>query len=50
MQRATGAIQVGPRGNTELEVGDRLIVLGEEAELESIRPTANRADGGSEAT
>ena len=38
VQRATGAIQVGPRGSTELEVGDRLIVLGEEAELEAIRP------------
>ncbi len=38
VQRASGAIQVGPRGNTELEVGDRLIVMGEEAELEAIRP------------
>ncbi|MEE8386681.1 MAG: potassium channel protein, partial [Dehalococcoidia bacterium] len=27
VQRATGAIQVGPRGDTALEVGDRLIVL-----------------------
>ncbi len=38
VQRASGTIQVGPRGSTELEVGDRLIVLGEEAELETIRP------------
>ena len=38
VQRATGAIQVGPRGTTSLEVGDRLIVLGDEAELEAIRP------------
>ncbi len=38
VQRATGAIQVGPRGNTALEVGDRLIVLGDETELEAIRP------------
>ena len=38
VQRATGTIQVGPRGSTELEVGDRLIVLGDEAELEAIRP------------
>ena len=38
VQRATGTIQVGPRGNTLLEVGDRLIVLGEEEELETIRP------------
>jgi len=43
VQRATGAIQVGPRGDTALEVGDRLIVLGEEAELEAIRPARNRA-------
>jgi len=38
VQRATGAIQVGPRGTTSLEVGDRLIVLGDETELEAIRP------------
>ncbi len=43
VQRATGAIQVGPRGDTPLEVGDRLIVLGEEAELEAIRPVGDRA-------
>jgi len=43
VQRATGAIQVGPRGDTRLKVGDRLIVLGEEAELEAIRPAGNRA-------
>jgi voltage-gated potassium channel len=44
VQRATGAIQVGPSGDTALEVGDRLIVLGEEGELESIRPARNSAD------
>jgi voltage-gated potassium channel len=38
VQRATGAIQVGPRASTHLDLGDRLIVLGEEAELEAIRP------------
>ncbi len=38
VQRATGAIQVGPHSDTPLQVGDRLIVLGEEAELEAIRP------------
>ena len=38
VQRASGAIQVGPHSNTPLEVGDRLIVLGDEAELEAIRP------------
>jgi voltage-gated potassium channel len=43
VRRATGAIQVGPRGNTLLDAGDRLIVLGEEAELEAIRPARNRA-------
>ena len=42
VQGASGAIQVGPRGNTVLEAGDRLIVLGEEAELEAIRPSAGR--------
>jgi voltage-gated potassium channel len=43
VRRATGAIQVGPRGDTLLEAGDRLIVLGKEAELEAIRPARNRA-------
>ncbi len=43
VQRASGEIQVGPRSSTLLEVGDRLIVLGEEAELETIRPASNRA-------
>ncbi len=43
VQRASGAIQVGPRGNTHLDVGDRLIVLGEEAELEAIRPAGDGA-------
>jgi voltage-gated potassium channel len=39
LQKASGAIQVGPRGNTILELGDRLIVLGDEADLECLRPT-----------
>ena len=38
VQRATGSIQVGPGGSSQLAVGDRLIVLGDEAELEAIRP------------
>jgi voltage-gated potassium channel len=38
LQKASGAIQVGPRGATILELGDRLIVLGDEAELECLRP------------
>jgi voltage-gated potassium channel len=45
VQRASGAIQVSPRGGTELEVGDRLIVLGEEADLEEIRPAGIRTGG-----
>lgn len=39
LQKASGAIHVGPRGATVLELGDRLIVLGDEAELECLRPT-----------
>jgi voltage-gated potassium channel len=38
IQKASGATQVGPRGTTVLELGDRLIVLGDEAELEALRP------------
>ncbi|UCH86281.1 MAG: NAD-binding protein [Dehalococcoidia bacterium] len=38
LQKSSGAIQVGPRGATVLELGDRLIVLGDEAELECLRP------------
>jgi voltage-gated potassium channel len=39
LQKASGAIQVGPRGATILELGDRLIVLGDEADLEALSPT-----------
>ena len=39
LQKASGAIQVGPRGNAVLEPGDRLIVLGDEADLECMSPT-----------
>ncbi|GAG52089.1 unnamed protein product, partial [marine sediment metagenome] len=39
VQKASGTTQVGPRGTTVLELGDRLIVLGDEAELEALRPT-----------
>jgi voltage-gated potassium channel len=38
IQKASGATHVGPRGATVLELGDRLIVLGDEAELECLRP------------
>jgi voltage-gated potassium channel len=36
LQKASGAIHVGPRGSTTLDLGDRLMVLGNEAELEAI--------------
>jgi voltage-gated potassium channel len=39
LQKASGAIQVGPRGTTILDLGDRLIVLGDEADLECLSPT-----------
>jgi len=38
LQKVSGAIQVGPRGKTVLEPGDRLIVLGDEADLEALSP------------
>ena len=40
LQRGTDPIQVGPRASTVLEVSDRLMVLGDEAGLEALRPTA----------
>jgi len=36
IQRASGEISVGPRRQSQLDVGDRLIVLGPQAELEAI--------------
>jgi voltage-gated potassium channel len=39
LQKPSGAIQVGPRGATVLELGDRLMVLGYETDLELLRPT-----------
>ena len=39
LQKPTGAIHVGPRGTTILELGDRLMVLGNEVELEALSPT-----------
>jgi voltage-gated potassium channel len=38
LQKPTGPIQVGPRPATVLEVGDRLMVLGDEEDLEALRP------------
>lgn len=44
LQKATEELEVGPRGDTTLQAGDRLIVMGHEDELEAIRPSgANRA-------
>jgi len=43
LQKATGPIQVGPRPGTVLQVGDRLMVLGDEEDLESLRPTPEAA-------
>lgn len=40
IQKPTGPIQVGPRPTTILEVGDRLMVLGDEEDLEALRPKA----------
>jgi voltage-gated potassium channel len=39
LQKPTGPIQVGPRPTTVLEVGDRLMVLGDEEDLQALRPT-----------
>jgi voltage-gated potassium channel len=49
LQKASGAIMVGPRGNTVLELGDRLIVLACEADLEALSP-APSAEPTEEAT
>jgi voltage-gated potassium channel len=38
LQSATGELQVGPPGESVLRVGDRVIVMGKEEELEAIRP------------
>jgi voltage-gated potassium channel len=49
LQKSSGAILVGPRGTTVVELGDRLIVLGSESELEALRP-APPAEQAEEAT
>jgi len=38
LQSATGELNVGPDRVTVLRVGDRIIVMGQEEELEQIRP------------
>ena len=43
LQKPTSPIQVGPRPTTVLEVGDRLMVLGDEEDLEALRPTPSAA-------
>ncbi len=43
LQRATGQMQVGPQADTTLAAGDKVIVMGEEAELETIRPASRNA-------
>ena len=50
LQKPTGAIQVGPRPTTVLELGDRLMVLGSEACLEAIGGPGLPAEWAEEAT
>ena len=38
LQHPNGELKVGPASDTVLEVGDRVIVMGQEADLEAIRP------------
>ena len=38
LQKPTGELHVGPNADTRLRLGDRIIVMGQEAELEAIRP------------
>ena len=38
LQRPSGELKVGPESDTVLEVSDRAIVMGQEADLEAIRP------------
>ena len=43
LQKRAGPIQVGPRPTSVLEVGDRLMVLGDEDDLQALRPTPEAA-------
>ena len=38
LQRPSGELKVGPESDTLLAVGDRVIVMGQEPDLEAIRP------------
>ena len=42
LQKPTGELQVGPSAQTQLRLGDRIIVMGQEEELEAIRPGGRR--------
>lgn len=47
LQKADGTLLVGPAGDSVVEQGDRVILMGEEPELESIRPAVpNRPAAG----
>lgn len=39
LQKVSGELKVGPPGDTILEAGDRLIVMGREEELEAMKPS-----------
>jgi len=43
LQKPNGPIQVGPRPTTVLEVGDRVMVLGDEEDLAALRPAPTAA-------
>jgi voltage-gated potassium channel len=42
LQNSAGGLKVGPDSDTVLRVGDRIIVMGQEEELEAIRPSPIR--------
>ena len=42
LQKGNGELQAGPPGTALLEPGDRVILMGEEQELERIRPAARQ--------
>jgi voltage-gated potassium channel len=43
LENAAGELRVGPTSDTVLQLGDRVIVMGREEELEQIRPAGSRA-------
>jgi voltage-gated potassium channel len=42
LENAAGELRVGPPSDTTLRLGDRVIVMGREDELERVRPTGSR--------